>query len=131
MATSITDIVLLVVAFGIVFGGLLLFVATVEHRTHCTVEERFENYGGEVVRYYSDLDPDEQDVFNQLVAQQDETLTDNACEEGVIRHNETYYRINSWTTIIWTNPLTLASLGISAIGIGIIAVFIRKQVRSS
>ncbi|MFQ3294427.1 MAG: hypothetical protein ACI9PP_001340 [Halobacteriales archaeon] len=129
MTASITDIVLLVLAFGIVFGGLLLFVATVDHRTHCTVEERFEKYGGEYVRYYSELDPNEQDVFNQLVAQQDETVTNNACEEGVIRYNETYYRINSWTTIIWTNPLTLASLGISAIGIGFLGVLIRKQVR--
>ena len=129
MATSFTDIFLLMVAFGLVFGGFLGFVATVEHRNHCTVEETFEDSNGQVVLHYSDLDSEQQEVFERLVAHPETTRTAEACPDGVIRNNETYYRINHWRTIIWTNPLTLVSITVSVSGVGLLGWRVRDQLR--
>jgi hypothetical protein len=132
MATSFKDIFLLMVAFSLVFGGFVGFIATVEHRTHCTLAEQTEtlnNPSGAGVLHYSDLDPETQKVFERLVAHPEKTVTADACQEVIVRNNETYYRITDWTTIIWTNPPTLASIAVSLSGVGLMGWRIRTQIR--
>lgn len=126
-------------SFGVLFGGFVLlfasvlgFVATVEHDAHCTLSEvRDDPRGDSVEYYYSELDDEQQQVFDRLQQNHDRTVHSDACIDGIVRYQDQYYVVDGWSTIRWTNlPTVLATGGVLGAG-GSIVYVVWRQMKSS
>ncbi|WP_158058990.1 hypothetical protein [Halorussus halophilus] len=118
----------LVAGFLLVFASVLGFVATVEHDQHCKITgTESENPGGYAVEY-SQLNSEQQQVFDQMRQNQGEGVNSDACVSETVQYQEQYFAVNHWRTIVWQNPPTLASVAVFLGGVAVVLSLVRKQI---
>lgn len=122
----------LVVGFCLLFGSVLGFVATVEHDTHCEITKtESENPGVSAVYDYSQLNGEQQQVFDRMRQNQGGPVNSDACLGDTIQYQGQYFVVNDWRTIVWQNPPTILSV-VAALGAGAIIIsLVRDQMEAS
>ena len=131
MASNWRGFAVLFVGFVLLFASVLGFAATVEHDVNCSLTEvRDEPRGATVEYYYSELSPDQRQLFERLRENRGETVTDDACIGGIVRVEDRYYVVEERRNVVWTNGATLLSIGGGVVASSVIYRAVRREIDS-
>ena len=93
-------------------------------------EERFPQHEGEL-GYYDSLGPEERAVVDRAMAGETPRLESRAnLPPNVINRDGEYLVFRGYSHYDWTNPRTFGSAGVGLLGLGMLLLAVRSDVRT-
>lgn len=132
MDSSWTQFVLLFLGASVMLGGAAGWLALADRDyqyRYVETEERFPQHEGNL-GYYESLSEEERAVVDRAMAGEAPRLESRAnLPPEVIERDDEYLVFRGYAYYDWTNPRTLGPTGVSLLGLGMVVLAVRRDVR--
>jgi hypothetical protein len=133
MDSSWTQFVLLFLGVSVMLAGVAgwLVLADKDYQYRFVrSEERFPQHEGNL-GYYDSLSPEERAVVDRAMAGEAPRLETRAnLPPEVIRRDDEYLVFRGYSYYDWTNPRTFGPTGVGLLGLGMVVLAVRNDVRN-